>query len=213
MQYLDRAALYVEMERLRGRIGPIPKALPHYKERVGQLCPDITLICREFDSRRLAGMLMRGETATLLVLNSARGELAQRFTLTHELVHYFLHTDQVRFCCEDAGAGPYEWQANEGAAELLVPYRSFLKEVRCLHAQDCRDLDEVYARLSMKYHVSPVVIKNRMESLSFEIDDCLRGAPATAIVPKSRARHLRDGDRIVKGFRVRKRGEIDIYKD
>ena len=84
-----------------------------------------------FDGRCLGAMIM-GEDCILV--NSSYPRTAQRFSLAHEMIHLFLH---IR---PHAPRSRWdEWQANEGAAQLLVPYQSFLPEVarrRILYTQD-----------------------------------------------------------------------------
>ena len=61
-----------------------------------------------------------------IALNQNASLPSQRFTLSHELSHYLLHQNHTQFLCDGCERSPLEWQANEAAAELLLPYRIFL---------------------------------------------------------------------------------------
>lgn len=66
-----------------------------------------------------------------------------------------------------------EWQANEGAAELLVPYKSFVPEAANLvHLLENKDYSSFYClkmELCDKYFISDIVLQNRIEGLMYEI--------------------------------------------
>jgi hypothetical protein len=51
----------------------------------------------------------------------------RRFTLAHELGHYFLHSQQGKRSIQAtrSGSGPVEWEANWFAAALLMPEEAF----------------------------------------------------------------------------------------
>jgi Zn-dependent peptidase ImmA (M78 family) len=105
-------------------------------------------------------------------------------TRAHEFVHLKLHRNEktaVFGCYDDTSSGrdPFmEWQANEGAAEILVPHRSFLKDVQSM--KDCfscpADIDMSIKALAQKYKVTENVISIRFESLSFEVGRVLGGS-------------------------------------
>lgn len=48
--------------------------------------------------------------------------------MAHELIHYWFHPEQGAFYPFSPASRDKEkeWQANEGAAELLLPYRDFV---------------------------------------------------------------------------------------
>jgi hypothetical protein len=73
----------------------------------------------------------------ILAPGQSRGR--ERFSVAHELGHYYIPTHQSRpmgWCGEDdmmarADSGRrFEWEANDFAAELLMPRRSFLCDAR-----------------------------------------------------------------------------------
>lgn len=174
MQYLTKQALYQKIEEIRPRLPCIPKALDDYQVQLKQLYPNLSVVRKALDSKKVSGMLLRNGNA-LILLNDSRTEISQRFTLTHEMVHYFLHSEVLQFFCEEDGDSPYEWQANEGAAELLVPYRTFLPLVSRIRPLLQINREGAYSQLAKQFAVSPTVISNRMQSLSFELNQYCNG--------------------------------------
>lgn len=58
--------------------------------------------------------------------------LRDRFTIAHELGHYFLHSNQgeIPIIAYRKGTGRLEWEANWFAASLLMPRRDFEMALR-----------------------------------------------------------------------------------
>lgn len=57
-------------------------------------------------------------------IGAVKGISRDRFTIAHELGHFFLHTKNVRLCRNEDKVKIYEdpeWQANVFAAEFLAP--------------------------------------------------------------------------------------------
>lgn len=87
-----------------------------------------------FDNTKICGILYKGDRKTAIGLNVNRTPEMQNFDCMHELIHYFFH--DICYCqciCSDEQSGEYiqqdriqEWQANEGAAQFLVPYQDFI---------------------------------------------------------------------------------------
>lgn len=74
-----------------------------------------------------------------IILAPGQGRGRERFSVAHELGHHFIPTHQCRptgWCGEDdmvamSDSGKeYEWEANDFAAELLMPRRLFAQDVR-----------------------------------------------------------------------------------
>lgn len=182
MKFISKAALYGEIDRIRaenGVLGPLdPYALAR---RHG-----IKISVYEFDSRRLSGVLMRGKRRAEIVVNSSRCAEARRFAVAHELVHYFLHDGTEFMCLEDSGVTALEWQANEGAAELLLPYRDFLSFYKNIRSLYIADEDRAVRALAKEFSVTPGMVKTRLLSLSPEIAQLEAGMPIENIHPLPR---------------------------
>ena len=126
----------------------------------------------------------------------------QNFDCTHEIIHFFFHDtpDQNWICFEDnerkIKQDMYlEWQANEGAAQFLVPYQDFIPRfVQYIDSQPSFSY-LVPEELANFYNVSPQVINIRMSSLSYEIDQFRRGIAVEDIKLLSRNRQRQLGIR------------------
>jgi len=62
-----------------------------------------------------------------IYLSTFTGPLRDRFTIAHELGHYFLHSKQgeIPIRASRKGSGRLEWEANWFAAALLMPKKEF----------------------------------------------------------------------------------------
>lgn len=111
----------------------------------------------------------------VILLNKDSNNL--NFVLAHELVHFFLSPNNVAFDKYDYlkyKENEYEeWRANEGAAELLLPYKEFIPDY-CYFFMYKNEKDCVY-ELSKIYCVSKQVIKYRIKNLKKEIGSYLKG--------------------------------------
>lgn len=87
------------------------------------------------------------------------GNLRNRFTIAHELGHYFLHsgvgTKGIRVA--RAGTGRVEWEANWFAAAFLMPAAPFRR--------DWARADNNIYRMVDRYQVSEAAIEIRLEQL------------------------------------------------
>lgn len=68
-----------------------------------------------------------GASGYVILVHRAHHPNRQRFTVAHELGHYFLHREQIYGELKDdefyrALPGPLETEANKFAADLLMPY-------------------------------------------------------------------------------------------
>lgn len=128
---------------------------------------------------------MEKEGTTVIGINSAHSPTRQRFTLAHELGHYFLHPSAetrvdighgVRFRDESSGEGvdPAEVEANLFAAELLMPTEFLLRDLSKIGSLDFSnqvDFEKVVDSLSSKYRVSKQAMTYRLGSLGIIISD------------------------------------------
>jgi Zn-dependent peptidase ImmA (M78 family) len=72
---------------------------------------------------------VRGQNNFDLYLSTFTGPLRDRFTIAHELGHYFVHSKQgeLPIRASRKGSGQLEWEANWFAAALLMPSDEFTK--------------------------------------------------------------------------------------
>lgn len=68
-------------------------------------------------------IIVHGPNRFEVFISNFTGPLRDRFTLAHELGHYFLHSrqGQTRLKAARRGNSPAEWEANWFAAALLMP--------------------------------------------------------------------------------------------
>ena len=210
MAVMTRAALYHRIDSMREKYGIRGVFDPYAfaEER------DILIDRHSFHDTRVRGILVRAEDRCGIALNSALTPAQERFTLTHELVHLELHygeTGSTTF--RNSGR---EYQADEGAAELLMPYRDFLPRVLSLRRKFLKDRTAALGLLAAHYHLDLETVRRRLESLRHELAACRSGTPVAEIVPLSLERqktlHLQDVpfDRRPKPVSLR---HIDILKD
>lgn len=177
MRFLSKAGLYAQMDNFRKEYG----FDYHFEEEALAKKLKIKLSYYCFDSTRLAGALLRGEKHSEIILSANRRKKEQRFTFAHELCHWYLHSGAT-FCCGEDDAGALEWQANQGAAELLMPYREvlrFIKNISSLYKSSSPRVIKLF--IEHFGDVTPTMAKIRLEELSGEIDEYLSGVPMDKI--------------------------------
>lgn len=176
-KYLTKAQLYGEVEQIRQQYGLCCPFNPfELSQQLG-----IEVLYRNFDSRKLCGALIRGRRHTAIVLNEDHLPTSQKFTCSHELSHYFLHTDTAQFLC-DGDSSPIEWQANAAAAELLMPYRIFLTQIKNICSKSRYYCSKPLLYLAEYFKVTPLLVRQRIDGLSYEIQQVLEGVPIDEVV-------------------------------
>lgn len=183
MKFLNKAELYRKIELIRqsapkGRFDPYALA-----QSLG-----IDIEVYQFDSSRLAGMLLRGEHKSLIILSANRPPEGRRFAASHELVHYFLHKGDRFICTGDDELSAIEWQANEGAAELLMPYKEFIPFYQNKCSLFLCNRERALRLAAEEFGVSAGMIATRIASLSSEIAQYKSGIPLDKIVPTAARR-------------------------
>jgi Zn-dependent peptidase ImmA (M78 family) len=140
-------------------------------------------ICTEFDidlyyvvlDEDISGMLEKIAGKGSIYVNKSHHPNRQRFTIAHELGHYFLdHIDGVHVdksvLFRDANSGKAQFaeeiSANRFAAELLMP-RDFID--KCL--KDVGDYfdDDLIENLATNFQVSTTAMSLRLQNLGIKI--------------------------------------------
>ena len=128
-----------------------------------------------FKDRSLRGLSVPKEN--IILLNSSRNRTERNFDCAHEFMHVIKHKNEnfQTFNCFDTlrpQQSPYlEWQANEGAAEMLVPYKIFIP-MFCGSISNCETYADYYSFLeflSCIFNVPIAVIELRVDNLKYEI--------------------------------------------
>lgn len=128
-----------------------------------------------FQTSGFCALAFIGKQADTIVLNANRTPLEQNFDYGHELIHLTKHRNLKLGCfnCFDKTQptqNPFiEWEANEGAAELLVPYQLFLPALRDTSQVYCREPQKIKPALADQFQVTSSVIEYRIQSLKYEL--------------------------------------------
>lgn len=129
----------------------------------------------DFKDRSLRGLSVPKEN--IILLNSSRNKAERNFDCAHEFMHVTKHKNEnfQTFNCFDnlrPQQSPFlEWQANEGAAEMLVPYKMFIP-MFCESISNCETYADYYSFLeflSCIFNVPIAVIELRVDNLKYEI--------------------------------------------
>lgn len=177
----EKGKLYRFVDHLKAQLH-IPTFF--YVVNAIELCQTIGRIDIEYanlQSRGLCGLAMLGEKVDTIVLNARRSTEERNFDCAHELIHVTHHRHKAScFNCfsevRPQQSSFLEWQANEGAAQLLVPYQDFIPRfLRDFGYRKTFGDFDIIGTLAFHYGVTPQVIRNRIECLSYEMDQYQRG--------------------------------------
>lgn len=197
----SKRQLYGAIANTRNIIGLLPS---DYPLNLIQISRDIGLHVDScpFKTPGLRGILIIDDNLKgHIVLDSKRHSDEQNFFCGHEIIHYTCHmgAGHTSFQCYEKIRKQQnvfaEWQANEEAAELLVPYMLFIPDLLDAFDPLHPTSNMWFARklLSEKYRVSEQVIKNRVESLKYEILQVARGTAISDIEITSKAQLEHNG--------------------
>lgn len=108
---------------------------------------------------------VRGKFDFTIKLHPLATSERQRFTLAHELGHYFLHSRQGENPLQAfrLGTSLAEQEANYFAAELLMPEEMFKKDFGSLSKN--LEIDDKISKMAEMYHVSFSAATVRLSSL------------------------------------------------
>lgn len=202
MNYIRKADFYDKISNLRRKLGFDNNT---YRVDFVALCKQMGMEIGEmpFFTSGLRGMasLGSGEKKDVIILNTARNKFEQNVDCAHEFVHINFHRSEgyQSFKCFDK-AQPnqnkyLEWQANEGSAELVVPYRSLLPKVKEAYPY-LNSHESIYSfkeELVQVYGVTSAVISYRLESLKYEIQQFVNGVPMQNLQVLSHNSQIKQG--------------------
>lgn len=180
MAVMTRRALYRRIDAMREKYGIRGVFDPYaFTEARG-----IPITRHNFHEPRLRGVLVRTADRCGVILREDLTPARERFCLTHELVHWELHYGESGGTVfEDSGM---EYQADEGAAELLMPYRDLIPRALSLRRIFIKDRTSALRILAAHYRMDLETVRQRLRSLQHEIALCRSGVPVSEIVPLSR---------------------------
>ena len=154
-----------------------------------------------FHSTGLQGMASIGEPGErdVILLSAHLDERERGFYAAHELVHLTCHRTEKKgaFRCFSSNVPMQddylEWQANEGAAEILMPWRLFLREVSDFSPDLTRrtDIQRLRLHLAGRFGVTDGMVAVRLESLKYELYRAMQGEDPSTFSPISAREQLR----------------------
>lgn len=113
---------------------------------------------RKLDPQEFRGFALSDPWAPLVFINGADSKAAQMFTLAHELAHLWLGQTALSDASGDhVGGHAVESWCNQVAAELLVPLRVFMTELR-----EHESLADTLSCLARRFKVSTLVVLRRL---------------------------------------------------
>lgn len=138
----------------------------------------LELIPYEFGDNISGALLMEEQKATI-GYNPNDPLVRQRFTIAHELGHYFLHKKesstifydkpQILFRDESNSSGyKREQEANVFAASLLMPEHMVSRSLEKIRSNSNQLLDEqIIKNLAREYKVSQIAMSYRLSNLGY----------------------------------------------
>ncbi|MBU6214753.1 ImmA/IrrE family metallo-endopeptidase [Patescibacteria group bacterium] len=141
---------------------PIEEIAEHFKMHIGRA-----------PSNDFSGMLIRKDGAALIGVNSTEHPRRQRFTIAHEIGHFFLHpTKNVLVDYRKSSKGTHrtlkEKEADIFAASLLMPARELTRDFIKVAGGILTDEEQrksVVSLLATKYEVSEEAMNIRLLGL------------------------------------------------
>lgn len=123
----------------------------------------------------ISGCLIRDEKGATIGINSLEHPNRQRFTLAHEIGHFLLHEGEKTFIdrkffkvsLRDGRLGKTleETEANNFAAQLLMPEEFLLKDLEELEGTEDIENGNAINELATKYQVSKQALTFRLVDL------------------------------------------------
>jgi Zn-dependent peptidase ImmA (M78 family) len=117
----------------------------------------------------ISGKLEKQGEQWIIQVNSKHNEARQRYTLAHEFAHYCLHRndystfEDTAFFRKEENKTMIEYEANQFAAELLMPEKS----VKLAISEDILSLKE----LAKRFGVSLIAMRYRLIDLGYKLID------------------------------------------
>lgn len=137
---------------------------------------NVDIIAKDFDDD-VSGLFVIFDGNPIISYNKKEGKERQRFTVAHELGHYFLHSDEkplfvdkkpkilFRNSASSSGEIHQEREANAFAASLLMPRKLIEKELESLPEETI----DIIKSLSKIFKVSEQAMSFRLSNLGYDM--------------------------------------------
>lgn len=196
--------MYEKIEKLRSILLSLGLKPPYDIFNICSNLEGIVIGTCPFKTKGLRGMAVMAKDSTdydSILINSSLSYLEQNFYGTHELIHIYTSEKNSgqTFNCYDTirpDQNTYiEWIANEGAAELLVPYKILLPMIKSNYSTMITDggTYDFCKKNAGTFGVSETVLQNRIQSLKYETDQYLKGISLEDIEILSNNQQLKRG--------------------
>lgn len=129
----------------------------------GEICRALGIAVRVRPFDYVAGLFINDDVFPVIVVNSRERRVRQRFTVAHELGHYFLGHGGKSFA-EPGGRSRREREAERFAACLLMP-EAWVRRYWAIYAANYENRLSVLADL---FRVSPTAFKHRVKELGLK---------------------------------------------
>lgn len=169
-----------------------------------------------FNDKKIGGFLIKNKfpEKSRIIVNSSKEPESVVFDLTHEMIHFLLHPENRKHYISSSlcDIDNFEWQANEGSAELLVPYKifipNFVKNIKYCNSRT--EYIDLLNQLSDKYKVSTAVLEYRISGLKYEINQYENGTPIDKIQFLSKRAQEEQGILITSYNDIFKRKKVEL---
>lgn len=136
--------------------------------QIEQITTKLGIRIKRAPSEDFSGILLRKDGKALIGVNDTESHVRQRFTIAHELGHFFLHPAKDAFVdYRDNQHGGIrsskEREANMFAASFLIPRESLISEVKKISSKGIFDTE--IESLAKKYDVSKESMNYRLLNL------------------------------------------------
>lgn len=161
MKY-EKIETYIEV--LHKQMGVTQSPVP-----VEEIAEKLGIKVKRAPSEEFSGLLLRKDGKALIGVNDSESHVRQRFTIAHELGHFFLHPTQDAFVDDyrDNQNGGVrnlkERQANMFAAAFLIPMKMLKADIKKMDSKGIFDSEIDF--LAKKYDVSKEAMNYRILNL------------------------------------------------
>lgn len=123
-------------------------------------------------SKGFSGILIRKDGHALIGISSSEPNVRQRFTIAHELGHFFLHPQKDTFVDyrnhkKEVMRTIKERQADMFAAALLMPRKNVIRDFK--NTSKGLSDDEIRKILAERYEVSEDAMRFRLKNLGLQL--------------------------------------------
>lgn len=136
---------------------------------VAEIAKKVNILIKYASSKKFSGLLYRKDGMAFMAISNSESSVRQRFTIAHELGHFFLHPlkdtfVELRDNEKNIIRGTKEVQANQFAAALLMPRKFIEKDVQ--NFKDTGITKSATEFLAKKYKVSEEAMMFRLMNLN-----------------------------------------------